>query len=127
MGEKKIVQDYSMVCRTCLQSNVEMLNLSALITENLREENSKISYMECLKMCIQVEESLDVELPKRICLECASALQVAYWFMKNASQAQELLKLKLREIKRKKQQIEMEVSYNINFGEIKNKYFIMVY
>ncbi|XP_065367956.1 uncharacterized protein LOC135960566 [Calliphora vicina] len=110
MGDKKFVQDYTMVCRTCLQSNVEMLNLSALINDNVQEENSKISYMECLQMCIQVEEAVDIEMPHNICLECASALQVAYWFMKNASQAQELLKLKLREIKRKKQQIMVEMA-----------------
>ncbi|XP_037811361.1 uncharacterized protein LOC119603409 [Lucilia sericata] len=113
MGDKKFVQDYTLVCRTCLQGNVELLNLSALISDNIHEENTKISYLECLKMCIQLEETLDIEMPQKICLECASALQVAYWFMKNASQAQELLKLKLREIKRKKQQFEMELAAEV--------------
>lgn len=111
MGDKSFVQDYTLVCRTCLQSNVEMLSLSALISDNVQEDNSKISYMECLKMCIPATDENTSEMPARICLECASALQVAYWFMKNASQAQELLKLKLKEIRRKKQQIELEVLF----------------
>lgn len=109
MGDKKSVQDYAMVCRTCLQSNVEMLHLSGFINDNMQEDATMISYMECLKMCIHVEETMDIEMPQKICFKCASALQVSYWFMKNASQAQDLLKQKLTEIKRKKEQIEKEV------------------
>lgn len=108
MADNKFTQDYSMVCRTCLQANVEMLHLSALITDNLQQKDCKISYMDCLRSCIQLQD-IEEEMPSRICLACASALQVAYWFMKNASQAQELLKNKLREIRYRQQQRELEV------------------
>lgn len=114
MNDRKPDVDYSLVCRTCLQSNAEMLFLSALVKDNLKEGSCKLSYLECLQRCIQFDEPSDLKMPQRICLECASALQISYWFMKNAKQAQDLLKLKLTDIKRKKQLHDIEVGEKCN-------------
>lgn len=120
MGDGKIHDYYSSVCRTCLQSsNGEMQNLTAFINGNVRQDEAKISYLDCLQYCLPAtiteagatESSLDLEtFPQMICIDCASALQVAYWFMKNASKAQEVLKIRLKELREKQKQLERQVS-----------------
>lgn len=111
MDDKKSIQDckdyYSSVCRTCLQANGEMLNLSAPMNGGA----DRSTYLDCLNYCMPsysgVTEETDA-LPLCICKDCASALQVAYWFMKNATKAQEVLKIRINEIKEKQKQLERE-------------------
>lgn len=103
-----VVQDYSTVCRTCLQPNGKMQNLSALITDNYGTGEIQLTYMECLRYCMPVQE-IGMDMPTIICQDCASALQVAYWFTKNACKAQELLKVRLKELQEKKRQLERQV------------------
>lgn len=125
MGDAKIHDYYSSVCRTCLQSSSgEMQNLTAFINGNVvHQDEAKISYLDCLQYCLPAtiteagaateSSSLDLDLetfPQMICIDCASALQVAYWFMKNASKAQEVLKIRLKELREKQKQMERQVS-----------------
>ncbi|XP_073844922.1 uncharacterized protein isoform X2 [Musca autumnalis] len=114
MEDKKSIQDYkdyySSVCRTCLQSNGEMQSLSA----PMHGGANKYSYLDCLNYCMPsysgpTADGLSSDaLPTQICKDCASALQVAYWFMKNASKAQEVLKIRINELKEKQKQIERQ-------------------
>ncbi|XP_058979482.1 uncharacterized protein LOC101894807 [Musca domestica] len=84
-----------------------MQNLSAPMNGGA----DRSTYLDCLNYCMPsysgVTEETDA-LPLCICKDCASALQVAYWFMKNATKAQEVLKIRINEIKEKQKQLERE-------------------
>uniref|UniRef100_A0A1I8NMD0 Uncharacterized protein n=1 Tax=Stomoxys calcitrans TaxID=35570 RepID=A0A1I8NMD0_STOCA len=114
MGDKNGIQDYySSVCRTCLSSSGDLLNLTALINDNVRHNDDEISYMDCLRYCLPDgynAETEDATLPHKICIDCASALQVAYWFMKNASKAQEVLRVRIRELQDKQNQLDRQAA-----------------
>ncbi|XP_061401779.1 zinc finger protein 236-like [Musca vetustissima] len=122
MDDKKSIQDYkdyySAVCRTCLQSSGEMQNLNAPVSGGggaAAASADRSTFMDCLNYCmpsyngqaVVAADELDA-LPTRICKDCASALQVAYWFMKNAIKAQEVLKIRINEMKEKQKELERE-------------------
>ncbi|XP_017079122.1 uncharacterized protein LOC108113129 [Drosophila eugracilis] len=88
--------DYKFSCRCCLKTNVEYLKLdSTTVARSLdpADTSEKIPLLRCLLFCMSAENV--PELPQHICIECSKSLQVAYYFLKNALRAHEILCRKL--------------------------------
>ncbi|XP_075167413.1 uncharacterized protein LOC142239507 [Haematobia irritans] len=111
--KKNSIQDYySSVCRTCLSNTGDLRHLTTLINESVRHDDDKISYMDCLAYCLPQGswEEDGNDMPGKICADCATALQVAYWFFKNATKAQEVLKNRIKELQEKQKQLEKQAA-----------------
>ncbi|XP_070069798.1 zinc finger protein 236 isoform X2 [Drosophila takahashii] len=90
------VVDYKFSCRCCLKTDVEYLKLdSVAVARSLdpADAGDKIPLLRCLLFCVSAENA--PELPQYICIECSKSLQVAYYFLKNALRAHEILCRKL--------------------------------
>ncbi|KAH8367148.1 hypothetical protein KR084_003993 [Drosophila pseudotakahashii] len=90
------VVDYKFSCRCCLKTDVEYLKLdSVAVARSLDPADAadKIPLLRCLLFCVSAENA--PELPQYICIECSKSLQVAYYFLKNALRAHEILCRKL--------------------------------
>ncbi|XP_016929679.3 uncharacterized protein [Drosophila suzukii] len=88
--------DYKFSCRCCLKTDVEYLKLdSVAVARSLdpADTSDKIPLLRCLLFCVSAENA--PELPQYICIECSKSLQVAYYFLKNALRAHEILCRKL--------------------------------
>uniref|UniRef100_A0A6P4EK12 Uncharacterized protein LOC108041798 isoform X2 n=1 Tax=Drosophila rhopaloa TaxID=1041015 RepID=A0A6P4EK12_DRORH len=88
--------DYKFLCRCCLKTNAEYLKLdSVAMARSLdpADAGDKIPLIRCLLFCVGAENP--PELPQYICVECSKSLQVAYYFLKNALRAHEILCRKL--------------------------------
>ncbi|XP_017054021.1 uncharacterized protein LOC108096698 isoform X2 [Drosophila ficusphila] len=88
--------DYKFSCRCCLKTDVEYLKLDSVsVARSLdpADKADKIPLLRCLLYCVSAENA--PELPQYICIECSKSLQVAYYFLKNAQRAHEILCRKL--------------------------------
>ncbi|EDW74867.2 uncharacterized protein Dwil_GK15911 [Drosophila willistoni] len=88
--------NYEYVCRCCLKSDADFIQLDTLmVSRNLEgnDESDKIPLLRCLLFCIRTDNKPD--LPQLICTECSKTLQISYYFLQNALRAHEILCRKL--------------------------------
>ncbi|XP_068146209.1 uncharacterized protein [Drosophila tropicalis] len=106
-------KDYEYVCRCCLKSDADFVQLDTLmVSRNLEPsaESDKIPLLRCLLFCIRTDNKPD--LPQLICTECSKTLQISYYFLQNALRAHEILCRKLSSDRKKHSRLGVQLNGN---------------